>query len=414
MLVIMSDNVSTKSDSQQSTDITTNTCANCHTSVSGFYCSQCGQSVESTLKYFWTVVLHLLDDVFSFDSRSSRTLWPLLTRPAFLTNEYILGRRVHYVPPIRLYLFISIIFFISLKFIADTDNGIIKINDESFLHDAEQHLILLKQKKTNTELLQVNKTPQASELNDEIVRFEQYATDLSKSENSVIVAMTNALVEIELKRLEQGKAFTNKQQKKYDAIIKQLSKIKQGEKIDLVGDVITFNKDGSFSFDFLSKENNASLSKYVDVLEKKANDAVQADPTQLITEAIGKLPQLMFILLPIFALLLKVIYVFSNRLYLEHLTVALHSHSFIFIIVMLIELLNYIQDFVFSGISFVFSFISVILLLWIPVYLFIMQKRIYRQGYLATTLKYILTGGCYSVLISFTAIVAFIWGLADS
>lgn len=93
-------------------------CENCHAKVSGSYCSQCGQSIESTIKYFWSVLLHLLDDIFSFDSRASRTLKPLLLKPGFLTQEYIQGRRVHYVPPLRLYLFISIIFFISLNFFA--------------------------------------------------------------------------------------------------------------------------------------------------------------------------------------------------------------------------------------------------------------------------------------------------------
>ena len=46
----------------------------------------------------------------------------------------------------------------------------------------------------------------------------------------------------------------------------------------------------------------------------------------------------MFIVLPIFAALLKIMYIdFSNRLYMEHLTVALHSHSFIFLTIFLVE-----------------------------------------------------------------------------
>ena len=59
----------------------------------GLFVLKCGQEADSTLKYFWVVILHLLDDIFSFDSRASRTLWPLVTRPAFLTNEYFAGRK---------------------------------------------------------------------------------------------------------------------------------------------------------------------------------------------------------------------------------------------------------------------------------------------------------------------------------
>ncbi len=86
-------------------------CENCHAKVTGSFCSQCGQSIESTLRYFWSVILHLLDDIFSFDSRASRTIFPLMFKPGFLTNEYFAGRRVHYVPPLRLYL--SVLFSFS-------------------------------------------------------------------------------------------------------------------------------------------------------------------------------------------------------------------------------------------------------------------------------------------------------------
>ncbi|MFT5997136.1 MAG: hypothetical protein ACI9RV_002747, partial [Glaciecola sp.] len=54
-------------------------CSNCKAPLNGPYCAQCGQNSESTIKYFWLVILHLLDDIFSFDSRASRTLWPLVT-----------------------------------------------------------------------------------------------------------------------------------------------------------------------------------------------------------------------------------------------------------------------------------------------------------------------------------------------
>ena len=100
-----------------------NVCENCHLTLQGPFCGQCGQKAESTLKYFWTVILHLLDDILSFDSRAMRTLFPLISRPAFLTNEYIAGRRVHYVPPLRLYLFISIIFFITLNFLVSLEKN---------------------------------------------------------------------------------------------------------------------------------------------------------------------------------------------------------------------------------------------------------------------------------------------------
>ena len=78
-------------------------------------------------------------------------------------------------------------------------------------------------------------------------------------------------------------------------------------------------------------------------LTEKAEKAFNSDTGPLVEQVIGKLPQLMFILLPLFAVLLKVMFIFSKRLYMEHLTVALHSHSFIFIVVLLSEMLRFIR-----------------------------------------------------------------------
>jgi len=387
------------------------TCANCHAKVSGSFCSQCGQSVESTLKYFWEVILHLLDDIFSFDSRVARTLKPLLLTPGFLTNEYIQGRRVHYVPPLRLYLFISIIFFLSLKFFAVND-GFISIDKKAALDNVNEQIALIQQRKRDSDL-SLNDT-----LNKEIQKFERYRKNLTLEKSPVIKAFTIELVDIELRKTNNEKPLTQRQQKRYEQLKTQLQQAEMGEPVQFLENVISIsnNEDGSFTFDFLSKENNEKLSTYVETLEVKARKTLQSDTAPLLKQAIGKLPQLMFILLPIFALLLKIMYLFSKRLYLEHLTVALHSHSFIFLIILIVEILNYLQilsSTALPSLSKAFDFISVVLLIWLPVYLFIMQKRVYKKNYLLTLLKFGFIGTTYLILISFTSLVAFIWGLAE-
>ncbi|MEW6981474.1 DUF3667 domain-containing protein [Colwelliaceae bacterium 6471] len=410
----MSDKRTANQENGQNLKETEIICENCHATTTGSYCSQCGQPVESTLKYFWNVILHILDDVFSFDSRASRTLWPLLIRPAFLTNEYIAGRRVHYVPPLRLYLFISIIFFIALKFFAGSESGgFINLNAGSSLKQVEQQISILEQsKKTAGPAVLAN-------IDIELARFRQYQESLSTNQNTAIKAMTTELVDLEMLRINNRAPLNEKDQKRYNQITKHLEQTKNGEPLEFLenGFSIGNNKDGSFTIDYLSKENNEKLTKYIDALEEKAARAFQSDATPLIKEAIGKLPQLMFILLPIFALLLKVMYLFSKRLYLEHLTVALHSHSFIFLMILLLELLDYFQSAIRDSSPSIADYIgtfSVFLFTWIPIYLFIMQKRIYRQGYLLTAAKFGLTGISYLILIALTGVIAFIWGLADS
>ena len=85
-------------------------CKNCNSELVGLYCSECGQknsqllSIKETLKEF-------TDNVFSFDTRFFITLKYLITKPGLLTTEYWLGRRTKYLPPLRLYLVMSLIYF---------------------------------------------------------------------------------------------------------------------------------------------------------------------------------------------------------------------------------------------------------------------------------------------------------------
>lgn len=411
----MSEKTITNQDNNAVVPVEDKVCENCHAKVQGMYCSQCGQSVESTLRYFWSVILHLLDDIFSFDSRASRTLFPLMFKPGFLTNEYIAGRRVHYVPPLRLYLFVSIVFFISLKFFAISPSigGLNFSASNSTVNDVTKHIQKLEQQKANAT------TETIVTLNQSIEEFKQLQSDITDQPNAFIKGLATELIELKLDKINDGASFSEEEQQQIDRLKDKLTRMKKGEKFDLLekGLSIANNEDGSLTLDFLSVENNKKLTQFAKLLTNKAEKAFTQDTTPLIREAIEKLPQLMFALLPIFAVLLKVMFIFSNRLYLEHLTVALHSHSFIFLSILLVELLEICQTY-FKGsyllISNASALLSTILLFWIPIYLFIMQKRVYKQGKFITVFKYIAISLIYIAMIGVTGIIAFIWGLANT
>ena len=93
------------------------TCPNCDTEVTGPYCASCGQQQKNLNKYFWTLAGEALDDVLRPNSRTARTLALLYFRPGHLTTEYFAGRRARYVPPFRLYLIISFLFFIVMPLV---------------------------------------------------------------------------------------------------------------------------------------------------------------------------------------------------------------------------------------------------------------------------------------------------------
>ena len=99
-----------------SSQIESKLCKNCNSELVGLYCSECGQknsqllSIKETLKEF-------TDNVFSFDTRFFITLKYLITKPGLLTTEYWLGRRTKYLPPLRLYLVMSLMYFFSSSII---------------------------------------------------------------------------------------------------------------------------------------------------------------------------------------------------------------------------------------------------------------------------------------------------------
>ena len=87
-------------------------CLNCGAVLSGQYCGQCGQRARRRMITVWELLRDVVDGLFDADSRLWRTLVPLLLRPGFLTAEYLYGRRVRYLPPLRTYLVLSFLFFL--------------------------------------------------------------------------------------------------------------------------------------------------------------------------------------------------------------------------------------------------------------------------------------------------------------
>lgn len=395
-------------------------CENCHSPLNGPFCANCGQEADSKLKYFWVVIMHLLDDIFSFDSRASRTIFPLLTRPAFLTNEYFAGRRVHYVPPLRLYLFISIIFFLTLKFfIAADNNKTITVSDkQALITQVTSHIKALKTERSEVEKKQEasnNVIDNISTLDADIAKFTVYLDDLnsdySLGNNKQVIKLTRELIALEFDQIKEELPADEKE--RFDSLIASRLKAKDGTQNN-EGIKIANNDDGTLSFDFLSDEKNKKVNAFAKELTDKAEKAFNTDTGPLIEQVIGKLPQLMFILLPLFAVLLKVMFIFSKRLYMEHLTVALHSHSFIFIAILLSEVLDVLNDYLEPTYSTLANFTGVVaggILIWIPIYLFLMQRKVYRQGFFLTLVKFTVISTIYSFMILLTGLVAVVWGL---
>jgi len=161
--------------------------------------------------------------------------------------------------------------------------------------------------------------------------------------------------------------------------------------------------------DFANRWLNAQVGR-----GKKNIERMRTDQEAFKDAYLGAMPATLFVLLPVFALMLKIAYIFKRRLYMEHLLVALHSHAFLCLALLLMFLVMALQRWLApdpGALHGMFMWMEVLLWCWMPLYLLLMQKRAYGQGWIMTFLKYSVLGFCYMVLLSFGAAFAAVFAV---
>jgi hypothetical protein len=94
-------------------------CLNCNAVLTGPFCAACGQRDDRHVHSIGHFLAEAFEGLTHADSRLWKTLWPLLVRPGFLTREFFAGRRQRYLPPFRLYIVVSLLFFLVLALLPD-------------------------------------------------------------------------------------------------------------------------------------------------------------------------------------------------------------------------------------------------------------------------------------------------------
>src|SRR6195256_653627 len=129
-------------------------CENCGEELRGRYCSKCGQAAVSYHRSFRHVVIDVLDSFLNWDSKFIQSLGLLLWKPGWLTNQFLEGKRVRFVHPLRLYLLVSIAFFLCARLIPMSDTGSIKREDmtpeQRAVFDEKMTKLKEKQKKKHS------------------------------------------------------------------------------------------------------------------------------------------------------------------------------------------------------------------------------------------------------------------------
>ena len=307
-------------------------CLNCGTPLEGPFCYYCGQPDKNFMRFFPALLREFLEDFLELDSRFMRTMKPLLFLPGKLTRDYLDGKRFRYTPPLRLYIFSSMAFFILAAMLA---GNAITLDSSVF-------------------------------------------TD-SGSDPAVSVDATDA------EKLEDDDDIININGAPWDKESNPL--------------IIPFMPD--FVNDWVNDEIEESPQK---------GKEIEANPNLIIDKVFDVLPATMFVLLPLAALLFKFWYLFARKYYIEHLILALHNHSFLFVVFLLSMVLNslagWLEPTAEGRITTTVGWINIAIFTWIPVYFLWSLKRVYQQSWTLTVAKYFVISLSYLILLILATSVA--------
>ena len=367
-------------------------CGNCGAPMHGPFCYACGQPEKGMIRHLASVMADVADTIFNVDSRIFRSILPLYFRPGYLTNEYFAGRRTRYVTPFRLFFFLCVISFFAIQLSVNFD-------DINLVGEGNNGGIEHAQSKVDVETrLQAG--------------LQGLATARTAAGNRAKVAAKLDKAESELRhKAEQRLAWLAWADKKNEAIAAGRApppEPDEGNDDDEVG-VLQF--DGMpwdpvahpIAIDWLPAFANTKVNAMV----SHAKDniiAAKKHPAEAVARLFSVLPQTLFVLMPLFAILLKIAYIFKRRLYMEHLMVALHSHAFIFLSLLLLVLVHLLVGWSADHATWakpILLLVRAAVWTWLPIYLFLMAKRVYRQGWFMTTFKFCLVGFCYVMLLAF-------------
>jgi len=335
-------------------------CLNCGTRLKGQYCGHCGQRSRSRLISLWELLSDAFGDLLEIDSRLWKTLVPLMIRPGQLTRDYLKGRRARFMPPFRMYLVLSLLFFVV-----------------AFFDPHEQLNLFFEPEPEATTEEKVSETQQQKlEVLDELLEEGILAGGDELPED--------VAEELEGLRLQLGEDG--------DAEVK--CDIDEADAADLE------NLPGWIA-------RRLTPERLKRVCEKTQIDGGRA----FVDKMLDNIPTALIVLLPLMAFVLKALYPLSRRYYVEHLLFFVHFHAFFFLILTLQILLMRLSTLLHIPEA-VPILIIVATSFYVPVYLFKSMRRVYAQGGFVTSLKFVTLlvaylSGFIATMLAALAIAAF-------
>lgn len=300
-------------------------CLNCFSTLRAedAYCSKCGQKVDNNKLALKDVSKEFFENYISLDSRFGRSLFPFVFKPGLLAKRFTEGKRISFANPFRLYILSSIFFFFCLN---------------SYINHKEVG--------ANTPIFQISTTQLASF--EGLSQKSQFALNSKLSKSSI--RKLNSL-----KKEGFNKAYLGLSEEEQTKVIQQLStqelkqfhlladttllksmtdhKVVEDEESELYGADIFLYQDSTQLSDeevYQKVVEDHEISVFQELLFRRLIRITRADDQLLRRYIIGNMSIAMFILIPLFALILKWFYRKQNNYFVAHLIHTLYLQSFAF------------------------------------------------------------------------------------
>ena len=376
-------------------------CENCAEPLSGQFCHRCGQSVHNPIRHAGHALEEVFEAFWHLDGRVFRTLRDLLV-PARVACDYLGGHRARHIAPLRLFVILSVLTFFVAQVTIQLDEGTVLLRNDA--PDTGEE--------ARSDIGRATTVAEVDRLREQAL--QQIA--VAKAEMSGIpgagLGMNAAMAEVRAqaaRRIEALQAAGGTLPATGKASSTEVAAKAPGVRLSDEGDwVFSGGKPWSEHTNPVKLPNAISFAQgwfNHQIAKAKGNmPRIKQDPNLWKNAAIGAIPTTLFVLVPIFALLLKLTYLRQRRLYLEHLVVGLYSHAFLCVALLAVFALVGLDHWLAPLAPWTGTVLGVLeaaLWAWMPLYLLLMQKRVYGQGWPMTTFKYLLLGGLYFVLVMF-------------
>ncbi|HEY9116704.1 MAG TPA: DUF3667 domain-containing protein [Roseivirga sp.] len=363
-------------------------CSNCSSQLeeSYNYCPVCGQSNTDNNITFTTLVREFIDNYLGIDSKLAHSLVPFLIKPGSLTNRFQEGRIKHFIHPIRLYFVMSLFYFFTISYLL-SDFSMKNLSDETNLTSAT-----LDAFRDNKRLMAIPDSVKLSLLEDSLV---QKYSDIN-SFSQLLDSLDTEYGDEWLEDMKVSLTSVPLPPSEDEIWVEKMHRFARDTRMaDTVFWDSLNNGKNRIGGNFLSPSQKNHL--YAQTRKIFANEE------GFKGFVLGNLPLMMFILIPLFAGVLKFVYVRRKHLYIKHIVHALHIHSFAYLMYGLGLLIMFkiigASTFPNADLEEVRAIIGFIFFVGASTYAYISFLKVYKQGWFKTLIKFNIVGFVYAFFL---------------